>query len=196
MNVEVSSPTETLVPTQSQEAKDAEYGSEKRNIIRETSKYRYIDWEEGDPFHPFNWSLSRRWRNTFIALMFNSMTAMNATGYSAGKIQGSISLNTSPEIWMTGTTAYLVPVAVTPLLLSPLAEIYGRKPLYVIAMFVYMMMYIPQGLAPNIAAILCSRVVQGCAGSVGNTMVAGSVADMFPKEKRSLPMGVFVCCVL
>jgi MFS family permease len=56
-------------------------------------------------------------------------------------------------------------------------------------------MYIPQALAPNITAILSSRVMQGIFGSVGNTMVAGTIADMFPKENRSLPMGVFVVCV-
>jgi hypothetical protein len=36
----------------------------------------------------------------------------------------------------------------------------------------------------------------GVFGSVGNTTVAGTIADMFPKENRSLPMGVFVVCVL
>lgn len=82
---------------------------------------------------------------------------MNATGYSTGALTGSVELGVSREVWMTGTTAvslsssvaipdqahkgalhqYLVPVAITPLILAPLSEVYGRRPLYLVAIFIY-----------------------------------------------------------
>lgn len=58
------------------------------------------------------------------------------------------------------------------------------------------MMFIPQALAPNMAGVIASRIVQGMSGSVGNTMVAGSVADIFPKDRRAVPMSAFVLTVL
>lgn len=35
------------------------------------------------------------------------------------------------------TEQYLVPVALTPLVLAPLSEIYGRRPVYLISLFIY-----------------------------------------------------------
>lgn len=101
------SPAPTLVP--SPQEKDAELlpssSQRQHNIVKETEQYTYIDWDDDDVHHPFNWSFRKRWLNVIVGLLFNAVTAMNATGYTAGKTQGSMELSTSPEIWMTGMTA-------------------------------------------------------------------------------------------
>ncbi|PWN39586.1 MFS general substrate transporter [Ceraceosorus guamensis] len=186
---------EAPTPTSSNEpSKPIRPPLNERRTVSKTGA-QLIHWDDDDPEHPFNWSLGRKWFALGVALLFNSSTAMNATGYTTAQQVGAAEFNTSETVWLTGTTAYLVPVALTPLVLAPLSEIHGRRPLYLIALFLYTMMFIPQALAPNIGAILGSRIVQGCAGSVGNTMCAGSVADLFPKSQRAIPMGFFVLIV-
>jgi hypothetical protein len=93
-------PAQTLAPSLHDDS-----SFEKRNIVKETEHYVYIDWEQDDTHHPFNWTLKRRWANTFVALLFNAVTAFNATGYSAGVRQGSMELHTSRLMWLTGMTA-------------------------------------------------------------------------------------------
>lgn len=96
-------------------------------------------------------------RHAYI-LRLSSVRQMNATGYTTAQDSGSSDLNTTPLIWLTGSTAvrllcsvsvrhqsakssksrqYLVPVAITPLILAPLSEIYGRKRIYLVALFIY-----------------------------------------------------------
>lgn len=155
-----------------------------------------IEWEKDDPNHPFNWSKKKKWATAIIALLFNSSTACNGTAYAAARTQGSKAIGISETVWLLGMTTYLVPLATAPLLLAPLTERTGRRPTCVIAMIIYVAMFLPQALVPRIDAILISRFIQGAAGSVGNTMVSATLTDLFPKEERLIPLAVVVWCVL
>lgn len=155
-----------------------------------------IEWLPNDPQHPFNWSKSKKWLTAICALLFNSSTACNGTAYAAARTKGSIGVGVTETVWLLGMTTYLVPLAIAPLLLAPLTERTGRRPTCVIAMIIYVAMFLPQALVPKIEAILASRFVQGAAGSVGNTMVSATLTDLFPKEERLIPLAVVVWCVL
>lgn len=159
-------------------------------------KPTYIDWAEYEGEHPWSWPERSKWFGLGVAILFNSSTAMNATGYSTSTEQGTREFGLDDIEWLTGTTAYMVPVALAPLFLSPLSEVFGRRNLCLITIFIYTMMYLPQALAPNFASIIVGRIIQGVAGSVGNTMVGGFVADLWPKSKRSVPMSFFVLMVM
>jgi hypothetical protein len=100
------SPAQTLIPLRD-DRDDAEVQSKssERNIVKEADGYTYIDWQDDDIHHPFNWSLRKKWLHTFVGLLFNAVTALNATGYSASIRQGAMELNTSREIMAIGTTA-------------------------------------------------------------------------------------------
>ncbi len=82
-----------------------------------------------------------------------------------------------------------------PLALAPLSETFGRKYIYLTAAALMALLYLPQALATNIVAIVVTRAVQGCAASVGNSVVAGSVSDLFPPQSRGLPMSIFTVLV-
>lgn len=162
----------------------------------EENKKIKIEWSHNDPQHPFNWSKSKKWATTLIALLFNSSTACNGTAYAAARTQGSVGVGVSETVWLLGMTCYLIPLATAPLILAPLTERTGRRPTCVIAMIIYVFMFLPQALVPKIEAILISRLFQGAAGSVGNTMVSATLTDLFPKEERLIPLAVVVWCVL
>ena len=128
----------------------------------------YIEWAPDDKANPFNWSNARRISIVVCAMSFSCTTAMNATGY--GSVQRDVirETGTTLEIFLLGNTTYLtIGVAFTPLLLAPLSEIYGRRPIYLAAAAVFAIMFVPQATAQNITAILVSRLIQGCAASVG-----------------------------
>lgn len=166
----------------------------------EADKPIYIDWHssKGDlkADHPWSWPERSKWFGLCVAILFNSSTAMNATGYSTTTDLGTKEFGLDDIEWLTGTTAYMVPVALAPLFLSPLSEVFGRRNLCLLTILIYTLMYLPQALAPNFASIIVGRIIQGIAGSVGNTMVGGFVADLWPKSKRAVPMSFFVLMVM
>lgn len=55
-----------------------------------------------------------------------------------------------------------------------------------------MLLFIPMALAPNVYALIFSRLVQGTAACIEGPTAAGVVADLFPKVHRGIPMGFFV----
>ncbi|PWN48561.1 MFS general substrate transporter [Violaceomyces palustris] len=155
----------------------------------------YIDWELNDPSNPFNWPTYRKWTLVIVCFLFTACTAFNGTGYPAGSDDAARELHSTAEVYLVGNTTYLLAISFTPLVLAPLSEVYGRTPIYLVASFVFMVTFIPQALAPNMAAILISRWFQGMAASVGNSMVAGSVSDMFHASERGFPMGLYALSV-
>jgi len=57
------------------------------------------------------------------------------------------------------------------------------------------LLFLPQALAPNFASICATRFFQGALGSCEGPVIAGVVADLFPKRTRGMPMAVFVAAV-
>ena len=155
----------------------------------------YIEWPEGDPANPFNWPLSRRWILVLTCFLFTSCTAFNGTGYPSGADAASRELNSTPLVYLLGNTTHLLAVAVTPMLLAPLSEAYGRRPIYLIAAFLFSVLFIPQALAQSVSTLIIVRTFQGMVASVGNSMVAGSVSDTFHASERGVPMSLYSLAV-
>jgi MFS family permease len=86
-------------------------------------------------------------------------------------------------------------LGVGPLLLAPLSESFGRRPLLVVLTFLITLLFLPQALAPNFASICATRFVQGAMGSVEGPVISGVVADLFPKISRGRAMATFVLAV-
>lgn len=101
----------------------------------------------------------------------------------------------SDTIYLLGNTTFLVSVAFAPLVLAPFSELVGRKNIFVVSAFVFTMMMIPQALAPSIEGIIIPRIFLGMAGSVGNSITGGIVADLFVSHDRSLPMSFYALIV-
>ncbi|KAJ9479192.1 putative Polyamine transporter 3 (putative) [Pseudozyma hubeiensis] len=155
----------------------------------------YIDWAVDDPENPFNWPRSRRWLLVSVCFLFTACTAFNGCGYPSASYQASLDLGTTQLVYLVGNTVFLFAVAITPLILAPLSEVYGRSPIYLTAVFFFTVLYIPQALAKNITTIIVVRWFQGMAASVGNSLVAGSVSDVFHANERGFPMSLYSIAV-
>lgn len=155
----------------------------------------YIDWPENDPENPFNWPKSRRWLLVSVCFLFTACTAFNGCGYPSASFNAAQDLRTTQLVYLAGNTAFLFAVSITPLVLAPLSEVYGRNPIYLSAVLLFTLLYIPQALAKNITTIIVVRWFQGMAASVGNSMVAGSVSDVFHASERGFPMSLYAIAV-
>lgn len=81
--------------------------------------------------------------------------------------------------------------AIGTLLWSPLSEIIGRRPVYIISLRFHVIFYIPCALSPNIGGLLVSRFMCGVFASSGLSLAGGAIADIWNVDERGLAIAYF-----
>ncbi|KAJ5303193.1 major facilitator superfamily domain-containing protein [Penicillium atrosanguineum] len=84
------------------------------------------------------------------------------------------------------TTIYVLGFLFGPLFLSPLSELYGRRPILNFANAFFTLCHIGCALAPNIGVFLAFRILSGIGGSVTLSVGGGMVADLFDIHERGV----------
>lgn len=75
--------------------------------------------------------------------------------------------------------------------LGPLSEFIGRNPIYLGCYALFTVWFIPIALAKNIATVIIARLLSGCFGAAGTTIIPGTLADIWSTEERGLPVALF-----
>ncbi|TIA75137.1 hypothetical protein E3P91_00646 [Wallemia ichthyophaga] len=158
--------------------------------IEDENKY-LVEFSENDSENPKNWSQVKKWTVVFAITLINICTGLAMTVYaSIGDTMMRDTGATHLE-YISGMTTFMLSVAFLPLILSPMSESFGRRKIYLVTTSLHALLFLPQILVKNIAVIVVMRLLQGGCSSVGNTLVGGSIADMFNASERGLPMAVF-----
>jgi len=102
----------------------------------------------------------------------------------------------NPEFHITrniatiGLSTFVLGIAMGPFW-SPLAEFYGRRPIYLCSFLAFVIFLIPSALAQNIETMIVVRFFQGLAGSAFLSVSGGTVGDLFRRDQMQAPMAVF-----
>ncbi|KAJ2449168.1 hypothetical protein GGF42_004861 [Coemansia sp. RSA 2424] len=88
-------------------------------------------------------------------------------------------------------TAYIIAMAVFPLVWSNLADQFGRRPVYAVSMLVYTCGSIGCALSHSLTALIASRVVQSAGASAVQGAGAGTISDIYPREQRGTALGIY-----
>lgn len=151
----------------------------------------YVTFTIGDPENPHNWSRLFRWYITFVTsilvlcIAFGSSTVTGGLGLIEDKYHVSL------EVAILTCSIMVCGYAVGPLLWSPLSEIIGRRPVYIISLALYTIFNIPCALSPNIGGLLVSRFLCGVFSSSGLTLAGGTIADIWNIEERGMAIAYF-----
>ncbi|GME25675.1 putative mfs multidrug transporter protein [Neofusicoccum parvum] len=152
-----------------------------------------VDWDEdGDSGNPREWPLL--YRSCIIAIVSFSTTSvvMYSTSYSAG-IPGMMETFgiTNKTLLVLGITTYLLGLAIGSVILAPLSEMYGRRPIYLCAMALFTVLVLPCALAQNLESILVTRFFGALAGSAMISNAPGTVGDIVSDEYRALAFSIW-----
>lgn len=98
---------------------------------------------------------------------------------------------TSKTISTLAITLYILGIALGPMVLSPLSEVYGRLPVYHAANLAFVAFVIGNALSTNVAQFIVFRFLSGCAGGVPMALGGGSIADLTPSTNRGMAMTLF-----
>jgi multidrug resistance protein len=90
-----------------------------------------------------------------------------------------------------GLSSFVLGLAMGPMLLSPLSEFYGRKPIYVLSWLLHIVFIIPQAVTQHISVVVLFRFFDGFSGSAFLAVSGGTVGDLFSHDELQAPMALF-----
>lgn len=147
-----------------------------------------------DPDNPHNWSNFRRWLYTVVLSILVIAVAFGSACVTGGLVLINERYHVSTEVSTLTVSLMVFGFSLGPLIWAPLSEQIGRRPVYMISLFLYTLFQVPCALSPNIGGVLVCRFLCGVFASSGLTLVGGSIADMFPQETRGLGISFFAFC--
>lgn len=151
-----------------------------------------VDFAASDPEDPRNWP---SWYKAFVvfAIAFSTLgVVVYSTSYTATLEPMKHDLGvTSTTLPTLGVTTYLLGLAIGSLVLAPISETYGRKPVYTIALFFFSILVLPCALAKNLSTVIIVRLFGAIAGSATIANAPGSIGDIVSDDYRALVFSVW-----
>lgn len=147
----------------------------------------------GEPLNPLDWSQTRRLTTTLLISLCGLVSLMTASVMAPALPTIAQDLSLSPTIVSLTLSIYLLAFAFGPLLIGPLSEIYGRRPIW-LACHAYFILW--NTLCPvkkNTGMMVVGRFMAGLGGSVGVALPGPIMADIWRIEQRgkSIALSMF-----
>ncbi|PLB52587.1 MFS general substrate transporter [Aspergillus steynii IBT 23096] len=148
-----------------------------------------VYWDNDDPEDPRRWPLWYKALTVFTMSFGATVVSLASTLYTSGIPGLEEEFHISKIVGLLGVTTYLLGMASGSIILAPLSEVTGRRPVYIGTSVIFVLLILPSALASNIEAILISRFFAGFFGSalLGNS--PASVTDIVSDEHRALAFG-------
>ncbi|KAK1991415.1 major facilitator superfamily transporter, partial [Colletotrichum falcatum] len=151
-----------------------------------------VDFWDGDPDDPQNWSTAYRILVVGVFALTTLATGVYSTAYSSGITQMSAELGiTNPSLPLLGISLYLVGLALGALIMAPLSETFGRRPMYIGGLSVFLALIPIAALATNFTMVIVARFLGAVAGSVMLSNVGGSIMDITHPKYLPLAMSIY-----
>jgi multidrug resistance protein len=181
------------------EEKSERHGSTDRDLeappekpTSSDEKQFLVDWDgPDDPMNPKNKTTARKWVIVII-IAFGSYCVTNTSSLYTTTYEGmNREFGSSRIVATLGLSTFVFGLAVGPMVLGPLSEFYGRRPIYIFAYVGFTIWLIPCAVAQNIQTTLIARFFDGLCGSAFLSVAGGTVGDMFTKETLQAPMLIY-----
>lgn len=101
-----------------------------------------------------------------------------------------------PFEWILVNSLILVGVGLAPLIMAPLSEVYGRKPILLGGSICFTIWTGACGGAKTLGQLLALRALSGFGASAADTVAGGVLSDMWKPEERGKAFAVFMAAPL
>ncbi|GAQ44558.1 hypothetical protein AtubIFM55763_004340 [Aspergillus tubingensis] len=148
-----------------------------------------VVWSKDDPENPKNWSALHKCLAIFTMGYGATVVSLFSTSYTVGITGLQEEFHISKTVGLLGLTTYLIGMAVGSMILAPLSEMYGRRPIYIFSITLFTIFVLPSALATNIQTILITRFFTAFFGSAMMSNSPGSVNDIVSEKHRAFAFG-------
>lgn len=112
--------------------------------------------------------------------------------FAPGVSQVTADFGTTNELLQSLVVSiYVLGLALGPLLLAPLSEVYGRWICYAGSNVLYTVFTVACAVSTNMSMLIVFRFLAGCAGSAPLAVGGGSIADLFPVSQRGKALSMY-----
>ncbi|KAJ5833305.1 hypothetical protein N7474_001616 [Penicillium riverlandense] len=156
-----------------------------------------VSWDgPRDPGNPYNWSHSRKWTVTILAVWLTFITMIDGTiitvAHDAINTEFNISDANFPNSYWA-VTSWAMGGGCFSLLVLPLMEDFGMRKVFLLTYGIFLCFVIPQAVAQNFATLVVTRFFAGgCVAILANTSatVIGNVWDS--EKSRNVPISLYI----
>ncbi|KAL1858190.1 hypothetical protein Daus18300_010072 [Diaporthe australafricana] len=145
-----------------------------------------FDEDGRDKANPREWSA---WYQAWVIFAVSYSTwvvVLYSTSYTA-TLPGLMTEfgETDATVVTLGVTTYLLGLATGSLVVAPMSELFGRRPVYLVCLLVSTLLVIPCALATSLAEIIVVRFFGAVFGSVMICNGAGTINDISTEDNRA-----------
>ncbi|MCJ8324091.1 MAG: multidrug effflux MFS transporter [Rhizobiales bacterium] len=105
------------------------------------------------------------------------------------------SLGTTQSMAQLTLTFYLASLAFAQLIIGPLSDKYGRRPVLLWSIAIYVAASLASGLATNIETLISARVLQALGGCSGIVITRAIIRDIYSKQRAAGVLGYIIMVV-
>jgi len=152
-----------------------------------------LDWDNAeDPLNPHNWSLARKWFHTYTIAGIAFIGTFASSVITPGLELIGEEFGSTPTLATFAFSIYQLGLAAGGPFAAPLSETFGRRSVIFISLPIFSLFILGTGFAPNMAALIVLRFFAGFFASPSLSSGSGTLSDIWPPEKRSGPMSLYV----
>ncbi|KAI7536006.1 MFS general substrate transporter [Hortaea werneckii] len=152
-----------------------------------------VNWDgPNDPHNPRNWPTKAKIFNLLLVILLTLLTPLASSMFAPGV----------PEVlqdFRTGSTTlaefvvsiYILGFAIGPLLISPMSEMYGRIPVYIVCNVMFEIFTVACAVSSSLNQLIVFRFFAGCFGVCPVTLGGASISDLMDQDKRGVAMSLF-----
>ncbi len=161
------------------------------DVSSDDTKYN-VGWDgDNDPMNPRNIHGARKWLITGTMALCSMCVTCTSSLYTMTYNQIDREFGSSRIVATLGLSLFVFGLGLSPMVLGPLSEFYGRRPIYIGAFIFFTIWLVPCAVAPNIQTMLVARFFDGLSGSAFLSVAGGTVGDMFAQHELQAPMMIY-----
>ncbi|KAJ3356518.1 hypothetical protein HDU83_000869 [Entophlyctis luteolus] len=142
--------------------------------------------------NPKEWSRRKKWTAVLIASAYTFISPVSSSMIAPAipSLVKDIHFGSTVEIEMA-LSIFVLAYAVGPLILAPLSEVYGRRPILQCSLFFFVIFNTACGFAQTESELLLFRFLAGLGGSAPMVISGSVVADCFKGNELGSAMSYF-----
>ncbi|KAK7472311.1 hypothetical protein VKT23_000431 [Stygiomarasmius scandens] len=143
------------------------------------------------PYDPLNYPNWLKYTTLALVSMLAFLSTFNIAVINPAVVPLSIEFSISPSVGIYQSTIAIGTSSIGPLLFTPLANIYGRRPVYLLSVLAGFVSAVGSAFAKTYGTLIVARAINGFGLSAAIALGAGTVTDLFFVHQRGKAMGVF-----
>ena len=138
------------------------------------------------------WSNSKKWTVTDVlsATGFNRIMVSTIMAPALPTIAQELNMSSIEAVM--ALSAYMLATAFGPLVIAPLSEIYGRKPILHFSNIWFLIWNLVCGFANSKGLLIAARFLAGFGASAIYALAGGVLGDVWRPEQRGRSLGIYL----